>query len=125
LALALMLFSLREIVPERIWNEKLLRFSFWAINGGLALMLVLGLIPNGFYQLVASVNHGTWYARSADFISSPWMQGTVWSRLPGDLLFALGALAMVIFTAQAIIAIFRRGVSATPLLSLSDHEVRP
>jgi nitric oxide reductase subunit B len=124
LALALMLFSLREIVPERTWNEKLLRFSFWAINGGLALMLILGLIPNGFYQLVASVNHGTWYARSAEFISSPWMQGTVWSRLPGDLLFALGALAMVIFTAQAIIAIFRRGASGTPLRSLSDHEVR-
>jgi len=34
---------------------------FWTINGGLVGMLVLGLIPNGFYQL-ASINHGTWYA---------------------------------------------------------------
>jgi nitric oxide reductase subunit B len=28
LALALMLFALREIVPDRAWDEKLLRFSF-------------------------------------------------------------------------------------------------
>jgi len=42
---------LREFVPEDAWNEWLLRFSFWTINGGLVGMLVLGLIPNGFYQL--------------------------------------------------------------------------
>jgi nitric oxide reductase subunit B len=107
LALALMLFALREIVPDRAWNEKLLRFAFWAMNGGLVLMLVLGLIPSGFYQLVASVNHGTWYARSAEVINSPWMHWTVWLRMPGDILFALGALAMVVFTVQAIAAIFR------------------
>ncbi len=34
-------------------------------------MMVFGLIPNGFYQLVQSVNHSTWYARSAEVISSP------------------------------------------------------
>jgi len=45
-----MLFALREIVPDRAWNEKLLRFSVWSLNGGLGLMLVFGLIPNGFYS---------------------------------------------------------------------------
>jgi nitric oxide reductase subunit B len=113
LALALMLFALREIVPERAWNETLLRFSFWALNGGLVLMLVLGLIPSGFYQLIASVNYGTWYARSAEVINSSWMHWTVWLRMPGDIIFALGALAMIAFTVQAIAAIFQRSTQVT------------
>jgi nitric oxide reductase large subunit len=32
LVLALMLFAMREFLPEQAWNKKLLRFSFWAIN---------------------------------------------------------------------------------------------
>ncbi|RUR80801.1 nitric-oxide reductase large subunit [Chlorogloeopsis fritschii PCC 9212] len=107
LALALMLFALREFVPEKAWNEQLLRFCFWMINGGLVGMLVLGLIPNGFYQLAVSINHGTWFARSAEVISSPWMKWTVWLRIPGDIIFAIGAIAMFVFTIRAIIAVFR------------------
>lgn len=107
LALALMLFSLREITPESAWNEKWLNFSFWGLNGGLAVMMVCGLIPNGFYQLVQSVNHGTWYARSAEVIASPWMRWTVWLRIPGDVLFALGAGVMVVCVIRSILAIFQ------------------
>jgi nitric oxide reductase subunit B len=113
LALALMLFALREFVPENAWNEMLLRFSFWTINGGLVMMLIFGLIPNGFYQLVQSVNYGTWYARSAEVISSPWMRWTVWLRIPGDIIFAIGTLAMFFFTVRAIYAIFRFPVKTT------------
>ena len=113
LAIALMLFSLREMTPESAWNEKLLRFSFWSINGGLVAMLVFGLIPSGFYQLVASVNYGTWYARSAAVIDSPWMHWTVWLRIPGDILFSLGALALFAFTLRAVISIFRRPESTS------------
>ena len=114
LAIALMLFALREIVPDRAWNEKLLRVSFWLLNGGLVMMLVLGLIPNGFYQLVQSVNHGTWYARSAEVIGSAWMQWTVWLRIPGDIVFALGALVMVVFVVRAIFAIFQQPTQLQP-----------
>src|SRR6476659_2867841 len=35
LGLGLMLFSLRAMEPERVWGERLVRFGFWAINGGL------------------------------------------------------------------------------------------
>ncbi|MBL1173566.1 nitric-oxide reductase large subunit [Pantanalinema sp. GBBB05] len=108
LALALMLFALREITPESAWNEKLLKFAFWHINGGLVVMLLFGLIPNGFYQFVQSVNHGTWYARSAAVIHSPWMEWTVWLRIPGDIIFTVGALAMMTFVAQAIWAVWRQ-----------------
>jgi nitric oxide reductase subunit B len=112
LAIALMLFSLREFVPEKAWDERWLRFAFWAINIGLVIMMVFGLIPNGFYQLVESINHGTWYARSAEVIGSPWMRWTVWLRIPGDVIFALGALVMFLFTVRAIASIFRFPVRA-------------
>ncbi|HIK09426.1 MAG TPA: nitric-oxide reductase large subunit [Oscillatoriaceae cyanobacterium M33_DOE_052] len=114
LAVALMLFALREITPDRAWDEKNLNFSFWWINTGLVVMMVCGLIPNGFYQLVQSVNHGTWYARSAEVISSPWMQGTVWLRIPGDIIFTVGAMMLVYCVVRAIFAIFQQPTQAQP-----------
>ncbi|WP_199246137.1 nitric-oxide reductase large subunit [[Phormidium] sp. ETS-05] len=114
LAVALMLFALREITPDRAWDEKNLNFSFWWINTGLVVMMVCGLIPNGFYQLVQSVNHGTWYARSAEVISSPWMQWTVWLRIPGDIIFTVGAMMLVYCVVRAIFAIFQQPTQAQP-----------
>jgi nitric oxide reductase subunit B len=122
LAIALMLFALREFVPEQAWNEKLLRFSFWAINGGLVVMMVFGLIPNGFYQLSESINHGTWFARSAEVITSPWMRWTVWLRIPGDIIFAIGAMTMFLFTVRAIFAVFRFPIPTTKTEELKPAE---
>ncbi|WP_159787825.1 cbb3-type cytochrome c oxidase subunit I [Sodalinema gerasimenkoae] len=113
-ALALMLFALREITPDRAWNETWFNRSFWSINIGLVIMMVFGLIPSGFYQLVQSVNHGTWYARSAEVIGSAWMHWTVWLRIPGDIVFALGALLMVVCVLPAIVAIFQEPTQPQP-----------
>ncbi|NJR58680.1 MAG: nitric-oxide reductase large subunit [Cyanobacteria bacterium CRU_2_1] len=117
LAIALMLFALREITPDRAWDEKNLNFSFWWINAGLVVMMVCGLIPNGFYQLVQSVNHGTWYARSAEVISSPWMQWTVWLRIPGDIIFTVGAMMLVYCVGRAVVGIFHQPTQTQP----TDH----
>lgn len=114
LAIALMLFALREITPDQAWDEKNFNFSFWWINGGLGIMMIFGLIPNGFYQLVQSVNHGTWYARSAEVINSPWMHWTVWLRIPGDMVFAVGALVLVVSVGRAIVAIWQQPTQAQP-----------
>lgn len=114
LAIALMLFALREITPDRAWEEKNLNFSFWWINTGLGVMMVCGLIPNGFYQLVQSVNHGTWYARSAEVISSPWMQWTVWLRIPGDIIFTVGAMMLVYCVGRAVVGVFHQPTQAQP-----------
>jgi nitric oxide reductase subunit B len=123
LAIALMLFSLREITPDSAWDERKLNFSFWCINGGLALMLILALIPNGFYQLVQSINHGTWYARSAEVVSSLWMRATVWSRIPGDVIFSIGALVLVWCVARALMGIFEQPTSAQPTELLGNETV--
>ena len=125
LAIALMLFVLRETTPDHAWNEHRLNQAWWMINGGLAAMLILGLIPNGFYQLVQSVNHGTWYARSAEVISSAWMRTTVWLRMPGDVLFSLGALLLVICVGRALLAVFQQPSLQPQLMTCTISAVHP
>ena len=91
LGLGLTLFCLRVLQPGRQWKEGTLKASFWLINLGLIFMVVLSMLPIGLLQAWASVEHGTWYARSADFLQSGPMQALRWMRVPGDILFAAGA----------------------------------
>jgi len=97
LGIGLMLFCLRTLDPGQEWKERLVRFSFWAINAGLMTMVVLSLLPVGLMQTWASVEHGYWYARSAEFLQTPVMNFLRWMRVPGDTLFTLGAMALVLF----------------------------
>ena len=97
LGIGLMLICLRVLIPGVEWKEGLLRFSFWALNGGLMAMCMLSLLPVGLMQTWASVEHGYWYARSAEFLQTPLMQNLRWMRVPGDTLFFLGAVSLVIF----------------------------
>ena len=99
LGIGLMLVCLRVLIPGREWKDGLLRFSFWALNGGLMAMCILSLLPVGLMQTRASVEHGYWYARSGEFLHTPLMQNLRWMRVPGDTVFALGAVTLVIFVA--------------------------
>jgi len=99
LGIGLMLLCLRVLIPGVEWKDGLLRFSFWSLNGGLMAMCVLSLLPVGLMQTWASVDHGYWYARSPDFLQSPLMQNLRWMRVPGDTVFFLGAVALVLFVA--------------------------
>ncbi len=91
LGLGLTLFCLRVLQPKRPWKEGILKSSFWCINLGLVFMVVLSMFPIGIMQAWASIERGTWYARSAEFLQSPVMQTLRWMRVPGDILFAVGA----------------------------------
>ena len=62
-------------------------------------MCIFSLLPVGLMQTWASVEHGYWYARSSEFLQSPLMQTLRWWRVPGDTLFAAGAVALVLFVA--------------------------
>jgi nitric oxide reductase subunit B len=99
LGIGLMLVCLRVLVPDAEWKEGLLKFAFWAMNGGLLAMCVGSLLPVGLFQTWAAVVKGYWYARSAEFLTSPLMQTLRWLRVPGDTVFACGAVALVIFVA--------------------------
>jgi nitric oxide reductase subunit B len=97
LGLGLMLFCLRVLYVKRDWKDNIIKFSFWTINGGLSLMVLLSLLPIGFMQTWASVEHGYWYARDTAFLYSPAMTVLKWLRAPGDIIFALGILTFVLF----------------------------
>lgn len=97
LGLGLMLFCLRVLYVRKDWKDGIIKFSFWTINVGLALMVLVSLLPVGFMQTWASVEHGYWYARSAEFLYSPTITVLKWMRAPGDTIFAIGIATLVFF----------------------------
>jgi nitric oxide reductase subunit B len=94
LGIGLMLFCLRGLTAQKVWKTKMLSFTFWSINIGLTLMVLLSLLPVGLLQAWASVEHGMWYARSAEFMQTPLMDTLRWLRVIGDTIFAAGAVAL-------------------------------
>lgn len=97
LGLGLMLFCLRAIQPGKQWKDRPLKWAFWLLNIGLTLMSVLSMFPIGIMQTIASIQRGTWYARSAHFLQTPTMQTLRWMRVPGDVLFAAGSVILGVF----------------------------
>ncbi|WP_334178940.1 nitric-oxide reductase large subunit [Pseudoxanthomonas sp.] len=104
LGIGLMLFCLRGLKPDVVWNEKLLKTAFWSLNIGLAGMSLLTLLPLGILQLNAALEHGYWFARSAEFMQQPIVDMLVWMRVPADTLFSVGALSLVWFVASLWLA---------------------
>jgi nitric oxide reductase subunit B len=93
LALGLMYMAIRAIaLPERIHEAR----ALWALrmfNLAIVLWLVLNLLPVGVAQLVATIDHGYWYARSLGFYDD-WTLFQ-WLRMPGDVAFAAGGLIVL------------------------------
>ncbi|HWS27767.1 MAG TPA: nitric-oxide reductase large subunit [Xanthomonadales bacterium] len=94
LGIALMLFCLRGLRGQMVWDTRPLKVAFWSLNIGLSLMALLTLLPLGILQLIAAISHGYAYARSAEFMQQPIIELLVWMRVPGDTLFSIGALAL-------------------------------
>ncbi|KFL36655.1 nitric-oxide reductase large subunit [Arenimonas donghaensis] len=104
LGIGLMLFCLRGMKPQAIWPEAPLRTAFWSLNIGLSGMALFTLLPLGILQVNAAMNHGYWFARSAEFMQQPIVDMLVWMRVPGDTLFSVGALALAWFVLRLWIA---------------------
>ncbi|MEP7211882.1 MAG: nitric-oxide reductase large subunit [Acidobacteriota bacterium] len=103
LGLALLLFCMRAMQPQRIWNTKLLAFAFWAINIGMLMEILFSLLPIGLLQTYQSVSVGYWSARSPEFMQTELMQNLRWMRMLGDTVFAVGAVAFVWFAINLMI----------------------
>ncbi len=97
LGIGLMLFCMRGLREGNAWNNGLMRSAFWCFNIGLMLMALLTLLPMGVLQLQAALDHGYWFARSAEFTNKPIFDVLVWMRMPGDLIFAAGSILLAIF----------------------------
>lgn len=94
LGIGLMLFSLKGLTGQQGWKTKPVKIAFWFINIGLALMVLISTLPVGMMQTWASVEHGMWYARLADFLHSDIVKTFQWLRIIGDTIFAIGAIIL-------------------------------
>ena len=110
LAMALLVFCLRYLLRPEDWSERLVGFSFWALNLGLAWMVFVNLFPLGVLQLADVVTNGYWHARSIEFFEQH--AYIEWLRLPGDALFIAGVVPLVLLTAKAA---FRPTTTRAPL----------
>ncbi|MGO9310084.1 MAG: cbb3-type cytochrome c oxidase subunit I, partial [Spirochaetia bacterium] len=112
LAIALMLFSVRHIVALRSWSDRMLKWSFWLVNGGLLGMTVLALAPAGFYQMYYAITYGVWYARSPEITTSSFIRFLNYMRIAPDVVFGAGGVILFIFIVRAIVLSFSRRAAA-------------
>ncbi|HUO92353.1 MAG TPA: cbb3-type cytochrome c oxidase subunit I [Rhizomicrobium sp.] len=93
LGIGLIYFCLRYIAGDaHAFGERMGRWAFWLYNAGLAMWILFNFFPIGWPQLAAVYEHGLAFARSQAFYDTTlfWQ----WMRMPGDIVFALGALLM-------------------------------
>jgi nitric oxide reductase subunit B len=109
LGMGLVLFTVKAIKPNLRWPDRALKIAFWCINLGLGAMVVISILPVGLLQTWAAVEHGYWYARSAEFLQSPTMNVLRWLRVIGDTIFAIG---IVTFVGSVAAITLRRHVAA-------------
>jgi nitric oxide reductase subunit B len=115
LALALMVFVLRQTADEASWPgiEKYVKVAFWGTNIGLILMVVMSLFPSGVLQVRDVIEHGYWHARSLAYTATPRARMIEWLRLPGDLVFIVfGAVPMVIAAVKSWIGVRRQAAAS-------------
>jgi nitric oxide reductase subunit B len=93
LGLGLVYFCLRYLAGDRArFNEAPGLWAFWLYNAGLVMWILLNFFPIGWPQLAAVYEHGLAYARSMAFYDTTGLWQ--WMRLPGDVVFAAGAVVM-------------------------------
>ncbi len=106
LGIGLLLLCRRDL-PQVLnrWSDRTLRWVFWLFNGGLALMVFGSLLPQGIVQTLVSFEQSYWHARTPELLHSPLMEALVWLRVPGDIVFAVGAVLLVVFLVRLDIGV--------------------
>jgi len=104
LGIGLMLFCLRTAYRDALWTNGLLKPAFWSLNLGLFAMVFFSLVPAGIYQAYQSITHSFWYARSPEVVHGKVMETLVWLRVPGDILFGLGAVLLALFMVRLLVS---------------------
>jgi len=98
LSIALLLFSWRGLVDKASWDDRLLKISFWGLNGGLLVMTLFTLFPVGIAQVWTSYQDGMWAARDAAFFERPFVAFLGQMRIvPDTIIIVLGVLPLVYF----------------------------
>lgn len=107
LGIGLIVFTIRQSVNEVLWHdlEKYVRTSFWGLNSGLLMMVILSLFPAGVLQLVDVLTNGYWHARSLTYTGGELARLLEWSRFPGDVIFIIfGVIPITIAASRTYLA---------------------
>jgi len=102
---------MRQVSTDLEWSglRKYVRLSFWGLNAGLLLMVVLNLFPSGVLQVLDVLNNGYWHARGPGYMDRETSIFLEWLRPPADLIFiVLGVVPMVIATVKTYSRLRRR-----------------
>lgn len=95
LGMGFMLFCYKTIVQKM--DTKIITYSFWLMNIGLLLMVVLSVLPVGILQTIESVSKGYYFARSSEFLYRSDITTLKWLRMVGDVLFSIGIIGFVYY----------------------------
>lgn len=114
LSIAAVLFCGRLMIRAERWNAPLVRVSFWSLNIGLALMVVLDTLPAGILQFMAVLEGGMVHARSQAFIEGSTFQTLTWMRAVGGVMFFLGGVTPLAWFALSRMGSLKEAVEKLP-----------
>ena len=103
-SIAIMLYVIRNISKSEIWThkmEKLVSWSAWLLNIGLAGMVFISLLPAGYVQLKDALENGYWHARLTSFYHNSPVKEILWARIVPDLIFTAGVVILIVIVLKA------------------------
>ena len=83
LAMGFFMFVARYFIPPDRNSERAMKISFWSLNIGLLVMVIVNLFPIGALQLYDAFHNGYWHSREPAFFQDPLVRAMEWLRLPG------------------------------------------
>nr|WP_033827679.1 nitric-oxide reductase large subunit [Bacillus andreraoultii] len=101
-AIAVLLYSLRNVVKPEKWNDKWVKWSFWLLNIGLFGMVFLALMPIGFIQFKEAFVNGYWSSRTSEFLQQDIIQNLLLFRSVPDTIFIVGVVILLVFSIKAM-----------------------
>lgn len=109
-ALSFVVFAIRQVLTDVEWSgiERYIRTSFWGLNIGLALMVVMNLFPAGVLQLLDVLENGYWHARGPEFMNREISLLMEWLRMPADLVFIIGGVVPMAIASLKAYGLVRR-----------------
>lgn len=113
LSIAAVLFCGKLLCVHSSWRPALVRLSFWSINSGLMLMVLLDLFPAGILQFQAVLDQGLWFARSEEFIGNPNFQTLTWLRIIGGSIFTIGGVLPLVYIISKVAFNLKKTALAT------------
>ncbi len=97
ISLAAFLFASKLLLKPGQWNKRIIKTSFWCINIGLMLMVILDLFPAGIFQFKSVVDNGLWYGRSMLFMEGDIFHMFTWLRGIGASVFLFGGVMPLVW----------------------------